>query len=126
MNSEVKATGMTVNASADASLVIQGGTDSAFTAVGTNALSQDTLKPVTSWDGVNFGKLSTGVKVLSAHDHSATWLGTEGAFTSSSLTLVTSSDRADYVADTTYLIKNVGANATLYVKSFTTTIVMNY
>lgn len=116
-NNQVTAQGMTVNATADASLVIKGTQDNSFGSVGTNKLEAKTLKPSTSYDGKNFGKLAAGVKVESSGDEKATWTGTSGAFQSADLELVDAADT--YYATTEYTIKSLVENANVYVKSIT-------
>ena len=110
---------MTVNAIADASLVIKGTQDTAYGSVGTNALSNTELKPSTSFDGVSFGKLASAVKVLSAADEAATWTGSAGAFQATDLVTVDSA--GTFYATTEYSIKSISEAATVYVKSITLT-----
>ena len=119
MNSEVTATGMTVNAQADTSLVIAGVDDgNVFASKGTTTVNATGLMPCTSANGIDFGKLADGVKVESAASSAATW-GQGAKFTD-----VLSTEKTTYVASAVYTLKNIDANpdnadASVYVKSIT-------
>lgn len=128
-NNTVTAKGMTVNATADASLLIKGTQDTVFSSIGNNALSITALKPSTSLDGTNFAKLGTAVKVESAADEKATWSGEGGVFQNGDLVTATNiPDNADtedvdeslyYYATTTYKMKSQVEAADVYVKTIT-------
>lgn len=118
MNKTVTATGMSVKAEADTSLVIKGIKDTSYSATGTNELSALTMKPSTSFDGISFGYLSTGNAVPSAASSTVTWNG--GTFDTTDLTLATST--GTYYATTTYSLKSIAEAAEhVYVKSITIT-----
>lgn len=119
MNKTATATGMTVKATADASLVIKGTEDSDYSATGTNNLTAVTMKPSTSYDGLKFAKLASAAKVNSAGASAATWSGTSGAFVASDLETV--SEAGIYYATTTYSLKSISSAQDVYVKSITVT-----
>ena len=121
---------MTVNATADASLLIAGVDDGdTYTSVGTTTKSVTNLKPTTSFDGVNFAKLASDVKVKNATDEAATWTGTSGAFADGDL--VTAENVADnestvdvneeknYWLEATYNMKSIVEDANVYVSAIT-------
>lgn len=109
-----------VNAVGDQSLLIKGTQDgNKFSQKGTSTLSEgaDTLHPATSYDGENFGKLGSDVVVAAGNNAAATWTGTGGVFQASDLSLIDESNEfKNYVATTTYYLKNVGKNANVYVE----------
>ena len=73
INSDVTATGMSITATADSSLVIKGSKDGAFTSIGTNEHKDVVLNPTSSADGVKFAALKAGVRVQSTVAAGATW-----------------------------------------------------
>ena len=103
INDAVTAQGMSVTATADSSLVIKGDGDSYYTNVGNNVYGENdteaktvpNLKPCTSADGVNFARLSDGIKVLSAASAQSAWGG--DGFQSGDLTTVRQDEFATYV-----------------------------
>ena len=128
INSEVQATGMAITATADSSLVIKGDSDSSYSSVAKNVYGssnekddavQPNLKPCTSSDGVNFAHLTAGILVLDAADAQSSWGG--DGFQSKDLTSVNANNFAQYVTKTTYSIKNIGADAEVYVSGITVT-----
>lgn len=129
INDVVIADGMAITATADSSLVIKGAisdktSDTVYTSHGQNTYSGVSLKPVTSFDGKNFGALSTGMRVESEVSANASWTGTDGAFASDNLTKVDASSNATagtntYVLESVYNIKNIGANSKVYVEKIT-------
>ena len=126
MNTTVEIKGMAVNAQADNSLVVKGLTNSSdtdYTSVGTNVVTEATLKPCTSKDGVNFGRLGADVKVESAAASPATWSGTDGAFDANDLVSINLASQdtgltsgTKFVATSQYSVKSIQANQTVYVK----------
>jgi hypothetical protein len=126
MNTTVTVTGMSVNAQADNSLVVKGltnSTDTDYTSVGTNVVTEATLKPCTSKDGVNFGRLGADVKVESAAASPATWSGTAGAFAATDLVSIDLASQdtgltsgTKFVAKSEYSVKSIHSAQTVYVK----------
>lgn len=126
MNTTVEVRGMAVNAQADNSLVVKGLTNSSdtdYTSVGTNVVTEATLKPCTSKDGVNFGRLGANVKVESAAASPATWSGSDGAFGENDLVSINLAAQdtgltsgTKFVATSQYSVKSIQANQTVYVK----------
>lgn len=129
INDVVIADGMAITATADSSLVIKGAiadktSDTVYTSHGQNTYSGVSLKPVTSFDGKNFGALSEGMRVESEVSANASWTGTNGAFASANLTKVDAASNATagtnaYVLESVYNIKNIGANSKVYVEKIT-------
>ena len=115
VNKTVTAKGMTVKAKADSSLVIKGSEDQKYTSVGTNNVSSDSMKPCTSYDGKNFGKLADNVLVESAGSSVATWTGAEGAFAAANLEVASNGENT-YFLNSTYSIKSLGEAKAVYVK----------
>lgn len=117
-NSKVTATGMSVNAAVDDSLVIKGLADNTFGSVGTTTIAQASMKPATSSDGVKFAKLGNNVKVKISSSSTATWSGRDGAFQDGDL--VETTDTA-YIESATYTIKSIGSASKIYVSDVTVT-----
>ena len=105
---DAKAQGLTINATAGSALLIKGDDDSAFGKVGTTTLSQTTMVPATSIDGVSFFQLDdTKAEVLSAGNSAATKIG-GGAIAAGDLT---STLTGTYKAEVHYQLKNSGSTA---------------
>ena len=126
MNTEVTATGMSVKATTDGSLVIMGtvgsgSEDTAYTNIGTNAVSVLKMKPCTSADAITWGQLAGGSQVKSAHSSVATWTGTNGAFDASNLSTIDLSvaENVKFVAQSVYSVKSIAETKDVYVKSIT-------
>lgn len=120
INKTVVATGMKVKAVGESSLVIKGSdTGSVYSSTGTSTKNATSMKPSTSFDGVNFAKLGSAVKVENAASGAATWSGASGAFQASDLVTVNpASDGADiYYTTVTYSIKSLEQTKDVYVKS---------
>lgn len=113
-NNKVSATGMSVNATADSSLLIKGMNGDDFGSVGTTSISQLQMKPATSSDGLNFAHLGDQVVVESKTSSTATW-SNSGAFQDGDLVGVTAAEAATYYGKADYKIKSIGTAADIYV-----------
>lgn len=118
-NNKVTATGMSVNATDDDSLLIKGVNDDDFGSVGTTTISQTTMKPATSSDGLNFARLGANVVVKEKNNSTATWSGTGGAFQTGDLVAVQSGEATTYYETATYKIKSITNAASIYVSAIT-------
>lgn len=116
-NASVQAQGMSVNATADSSLLIKGAdVGQVFGSVGTTTIAQTTMKPATSADGLAFAKLASDVKVEQSGSAAATWTGAAGAFAAGDLEAATGET---YVETATYTLKSVSEAANIYVSGIT-------
>jgi len=113
-NNKVTAKGMSVNATADASLLIKGTNGADFGSIGTTVISQTEMKPSTSSDGVNFAHLGENVVVTSKSSAAATW-SNAGAFKTGDLVGVTTDEATTYYEEAAYKIKSIGSAADIYV-----------
>lgn len=105
---DATAKGLTINATAGSALLIKGDDDSAFGKVGTTTLSQTTMVPATSIDGVAFAQLDNAkAEVLNANLSAATKIG-GGAIEATDLTTTLT---GDYKAEVHYQLKNTGTTA---------------
>ena len=105
---DAKAKGLTINASAGSALTIKGDDDASFGKEGTTTLSQTTMVPATSSDGVTFRQLDyTKAEVLSSGNSAATKIG-GGAIAAGDLTDTLT---GDYKAEVHYQLKNEGSAA---------------
>ena len=120
-NNTVTATGMSVNATADDSLLIKGDNDSDFGSVGTTTISQTSMKPTTSSDGVKFARLGADVVVKEKNDATATWSGASGAFQAGDLVAVQDSEATTYYETATYTIKSITSAASIYISNIDVT-----
>ena len=111
-NNTVTAKGMSVNATVDDSLVIKGAQDTSFGSVGTTTVTQLTMKPATSSDGVKFAKLGSDVQVKVSNSSTATWSGEGGTFQDGDLIETT---ETDYIETAEYTIKSIGSASKIYV-----------
>jgi len=122
-NESVQATGMTVNAVADSSLVIKGTKDSVFSSVGTNEVNKTTMKPASSKDGVTFAALADNTKVLSTGSSAAKWTGTGDTFQASDAVKLNSTDEGTFYVETTYTLKSLVKARTVMVSDIVLTAV---
>lgn len=120
-NNTVTATGMSVNATADDSLLIKGEDGSDFGSVGTTTISQTDMKPATSSDGLKFARLGANVVVKEKNNATATWSGTSGAFQAGDLVAVQDSEATTYYETATYTIKSITSAANIYVSNIDVT-----
>lgn len=120
-NNTVTATGMSVNAVAEDSLLIKGKNDSEFSSVGTTNISQLAMKPATSSDGINFARLGDSVVVKNTNSAQATWSGENGAFNTGDLVAVAEGDATTYYETATYKIKSLTSAASIYVSKIDVT-----
>lgn len=128
-NNTVTAKVMEINATADASLLIKGTEDTSFGSVGTNNIGLLTLKPSTSFNGIDFAKLGPSVKIESAADEKATWSGENGQFKNGDLVTATNipddtntvdvNEALYHYVETTYTIKSQVDAANVYIKNIT-------
>lgn len=127
-NNKVTATGMTVNATSDSSIVIKGSDGSqTFGSIGTSTISKTSMHPSSSSDGVNFAKLGSGVKVEKTGESKATWTGDSNSFNAGTsfitgdLVTATNSDSDIYYLEATYTVKAINANQAVYLKDVSLT-----
>ena len=114
INSDVTATGMSITATADSSLVIKGSKDGAFTSIGTNEHKDVVLNPTSSADGVKFAALKAGVRVQSTVAAGATWSDNINN------DVIDGSGNA-YVLESKYDLMNIGGDVEVFVKNITIT-----
>lgn len=120
-NNKVTAAGMSVNATADDSLLIKGDNDSDFGSVGTTNISQTSMKPATSSDGLKFARLGANVVVKEKNNAAASWSGASGAFQTGDLVAVQDSEATTYYETATYTIKSITSAASIYVSNIDVT-----